>query len=78
MSNKTYDILKWIAFIGMPAFITFYGAVAIAWGFPYTEQILTTLGAVETLLGSCLTYSTSQYNKATAAGDVNLEAKVDE
>lgn len=63
MSNKTYDTLKWIAMVFGPAFITFYGAVAIAWGWPYTEQVLTTLGAFNTLLGACIGVSGLNYHK---------------
>lgn len=63
MSNKTYDVLKWVAMIFLPAFITFYGAVSIAWGWPYTEQVLTTLGAAATMLGACLGISNANYKE---------------
>ena len=63
MSNKTYDILKWIAQILLPALGTLYFALAGIWGFPYGEQIVGTITAVDTFLGICLGISTAQYNK---------------
>lgn len=63
MSNKTYDILKWIALVFLPAFTTFYGVVANAVGIPYTEIVLTILAAFDTFLGSLLGVSNYQYKK---------------
>ena len=60
-SNKTYDILKWISLIVLPALGAFYAVVGDAWGLPYVEQIKTTVLALATLLGSCLGVSTMNY-----------------
>ena len=62
MSNKTYDILKWIAMYLLPAG-TLYFALAGIWGLPYGEQVVGTITAVDTFLGVILGISTSQYNK---------------
>ena len=35
MSNKTYDVLKWITNIVLPAVGTLYAALSGIWGFPY-------------------------------------------
>ena len=43
MSNKTYDILKWIAMYLLPAAGTLYFALAGIWGLPYGEQVVGTL-----------------------------------
>lgn len=64
MSNKTYDLLKWIAMVVLPGLGTFYFALAGIWGLPYGEQIVGTITAIDTLLGALLGISTSQYNKA--------------
>ena len=66
MTNKTYDVLKWIAQILLPALGTLYFALAGIWGFPYGEQIVGTITAVDTFLGICLGISTAQYNKKEA------------
>lgn len=63
MSNKVYDILKWIAQIGLPALGTLYFALAKIWGFPYAAEVVGTISAVDVFLGSLLQISTSQYNK---------------
>ena len=63
MTNKTYDILKWIALILLPALATFYAAIAAVWGLPYTEQVVGTITAVHTLLGTLLKISSDNYKK---------------
>ena len=54
MSNKMYDVLKWIAMVVLPAIGTLYFALAGIWGFPYAEQICGTITAVVTFLGVVL------------------------
>ena len=61
MSNQLYDKLKWIAQILLPALGTLYFALAGIWGFPYGEQIVGTITAVDTFLGVCLGISSMNY-----------------
>ena len=61
MSNETYDRLKWIAQIFLPALGTLYFALATIWGLPYGEQIVGTITAVDAFLGALLKISTDQY-----------------
>ena len=61
MTNRTYDILKWIALILLPALATFYATIAAGWGLPYTEQVVGTITAVDTLLGTLLKISADKY-----------------
>ena len=63
MNDKLYTILKWIAMIFLPALGTLYFALAGIWGFPYAEQVVGTITAVDTFLGVILGISTAQYNK---------------
>ena len=63
MSNKLYDVLKWIAMYLLPALGTLYFALASIWGLPYGEQIVGTITAIDTFLGVILGISTAQYNK---------------
>ena len=63
LTNKTYDILKWVALILLPAIGTLYFALAGIWGFPYGEQVVGTITAIDAFLGAILGISTVQYNK---------------
>ena len=63
MSNDTYDIMKYIAQIVLPACGTLYGALAGIWGLPYGEQIVATIAAVDLFLGAVLHISTDNYKK---------------
>ncbi len=63
MNNKTYDTLKYIAQIALPAVGTLYFALAGIWGFPYGEEIVGTITAIDTFLGVILGISSANYNK---------------
>ena len=63
MSNKLYDILKWITMVVLPAIGTLYFALAGIWGFPYAEQVGGTITAVVTFLGVVLGVSSAKYTK---------------
>ena len=63
MSNKMYDVLKWIAMVVLPAIATLYFALAGIWGFPYGEEVVGTITAIDAFLGAVLGISTAQYNK---------------
>ena len=63
MTNKTYDLLKYIAQIIIPAVGTLYFALASIWGLPYGEQIVGTLTAIDAFLGAILKLSSDQYYK---------------
>ena len=67
LTNKQYDILKWIALIALPAVGTLYFTLATIWGFPYGDQVVGTITAVDTFLGALLGISTSKHNKRKAA-----------
>lgn len=63
LNDKVYDTLKWIAQYLLPALGTLYFALAGIWGFPYGEQVVGTITAVDTFIGVILGLSTMQYNK---------------
>lgn len=63
MSNKVYDILKWVALILLPALGTLYFALAGIWNFPFAEEVVGTITAVDTFLGVLLGISSANYNK---------------
>lgn len=64
MSNKTYDVLKWITLVALPATTTLWLALAGIWGFPYAEAIGATLTAVTAFMGTLLGVSAIKYNKS--------------
>ena len=64
MSDKLYNVLKWVVMIVMPAMATLYQVLAGLWNFPFAEQIVGTITALATFLGACLMISTKNYNKA--------------
>ena len=63
LKDRVYDVLKWIAMYLLPAFGTLYFALAGIWGFPYGEQVVGTITAIDTFIGVILGISTAQYNK---------------
>ena len=63
MSNKVYDVLKWIAMYFLPALGTLYFALSGIWGLPYGEEVVGTVTAVDTFLGVILGISSAKYNK---------------
>ena len=64
LSNKAYDILKWIATIALPALGTLYFALSGIWDFPLGEEIVGTITAVDTFLGVLIGISSAQYAKS--------------
>lgn len=69
MNNKIYDVLKWIALVGLPALTALWLTLANIWGFPYAEAIGATMAAVTTFLGAVLGISSIQYQKKIGGGD---------
>ena len=61
--NSTYDILKWVAQLLLPALATLYFALASIWNLPYGEQIVGTITAIDAFLGIILGISTANYYK---------------
>lgn len=68
MSNRVYDVLKFIAQIVLPAIGTLYFALARIWGFPYAEEIVGTITAIDAFIGALLGISTANYNKEQENG----------
>jgi len=73
MSNKTYDVWKFVAQIVLPALGTLYAALAGIWGLPFGQEIVGTVAAVDTFLGAILHINAKGY----AADQVAVEAGTD-
>lgn len=63
MSNKVYDILKWVALIALDAVGLFYSTLSTIWGLPYGDQVLETFVAISVLLGTLVGVSSTRYKK---------------
>lgn len=61
LTNKQYDILKWIAQILLPAIGALYFALSKIWGFPMATEVIGTIAAIDTFLGAVLGISTKNY-----------------
>ena len=62
-SNETYDTLKYVCLIILPALATLYGAVSKIWGLPYVTEIPATIMAIDTAMGAILHISTKNYQE---------------
>jgi len=65
MNDKTYDILKRVALIVVPALATFVNAVGIVWGVPYTNEVTATITAFGVFLGAAIGVSSKNYEPDT-------------
>lgn len=63
MNSKTYDVLKFIAQIALPALGTLYLGLSQIWGFPYGEQVIGTITVVDAFLGTILKIDSDNYYK---------------
>lgn len=66
MSDKTYNIMKWIVQYILPGLGVLYAIIAGATGLPYAEVVLAVVMAIDWFLGIILGISTKQYNKYIA------------
>lgn len=72
--NETYDKLKYVAQYILPGLGTLYFALSRIWGFPYGEQVVGTVTAVDTFLGVILGISTATY-ETQMKGNTEKEEK---
>lgn len=64
ISNKAYDILKWLALIALPAFAVLIGGLGQVWGWPDADKITLTVNLVAVFIGSLIGVSTVGYRKS--------------
>lgn len=76
LSNKTYDLLKWVALVALPALTAFYGVVGAACNIPATSTVLTIAVAFDTMLGAMLGLSTSKYVPEVQEGTTDVTLTV--
>lgn len=64
LSNKTYDILKYVVTIVLPALTTLWLTIASIWNIPLGEPIGATMGAITVFLGALIGISSKNYNNS--------------
>lgn len=69
MSNKVFDVLKWVAMLALPALATLISTLGQIWGLPYAPQIADTVVAVNAALAMILGISTINYKAGGDAGE---------
>lgn len=78
-SNKTYDSLRWVAQIFLPALASAYFALDQIWGLPKVNEVVGTITVLDTFLGLLLKKSSDEYLKSDERfdGSVTVEKKTD-
>ena len=63
MSNKLYDVLKWLALVAFDAAGLAYEQLAEVWNLPYGTEVMRTCAIVSALVGTLIGVSSIQYTK---------------
>lgn len=63
LSNKTYDVLKWLVWVFLPALGVFVGVLGQSFGWANTDTALTILTAFTAFLGAITGVSNREFNK---------------
>ena len=66
LNSQTYDLVKWIVQVVMPALIVAIGTIGGAIQWEHTELTMTVLGAITTFMGASLGLSSAKYYKDEA------------
>ena len=63
LNDKVYDVLKWVALLGLNTIGLCYKSIAGIWGLPYGDMVADTCAAFAICIGGLIGISTIQYNK---------------
>ena len=72
MSNKTYDFVKRLVQVILPALGTLYFSLAGIWDLPNSEKVVGSIVVLTTFLGVALGISSSRYSASDRPYDGNL------
>jgi len=78
LSNKVYDILKYLTIIVLPAIAALYTGLSQIWGLPYAAEVPATITVICTFLGAILCISSAQYNLAQAKEFTDFPENIEE
>lgn len=67
ISNKLYDIFRFLVEIILPGLGVLYTTLAAIWGLPFATEIVGTIVAIALFLGLFLKYSSWKYQSSGAA-----------
>lgn len=76
MSDKLYDVLRWVAQLLLPGLGTLWFALSSIWHLPYGEEILGTIVAIDAFLGFILGLSTANYRAEQANKKIEAQARL--
>ena len=63
MSNRVYDVLKWIVITVLPALLTLFGVIGATLQWNFTDTVITIGTAVNACLGTIIGVSSVNYAK---------------
>lgn len=78
LSDKVYEVLKWLAILALPAIADFIKFLFPTWNIPYGDPIAETIRQVALLLGILIGISTVQYNKQLKTEITEIGKEVEE
>ena len=65
LSNKVYDVLKWVALIALDALGVFYSTISDIWALPFGDEVLKTCAALSLLIGTLIGVSSIKHKRET-------------
>lgn len=76
LNDRTYNVVKKTATIVLPALSTLYFSLAQLWHFPHVEEVMGTIGAVNTFFGVIVQVSKKSYYASNApfVGEIKIES----
>lgn len=77
MKNRSYDILKWVALVALPATSALYLTLAALWNLPYPTEVAGTIAAIDTFLGVLLGVSSAKYTGNNVSGTLHVSENQD-
>lgn len=72
ISSKTYDVLKWISRLVLPAIGSLYFGLSEIWSLPYATEVVGTITVVVAFSNSLLGISQQKFNKENVTDVIPL------
>lgn len=78
LGDRAYEALRVFVQIILPGAGTLYGTLGATWGWPATEQVVSSIAAVALFVGGMIVVSRKSYNKSDAKYDGIIDVQEDE